>query len=90
MSFYQTIKIENANNVENIKKIEHAASEAIDYAIQYVEHAVSDTNLNDDGIIHLTFVAGQDVDEDEVTTEFQRNFNEKFGEIVKSEYSELI
>lgn len=93
MKRYQHLKIENQYNVENIEKIEAAAAEAIDYAAKYYEHAVEHTTLTDEGFIRLTFAEGQDISKDdmrEATEEAQRNFDEKFGELIRMEYSELL
>lgn len=92
MTLYAKLRFENNNNVDNLAKIEEAAAAAIDYARRYYEYAVSKSNLNDDGLLQLTFVNGQNInkqDEGEETAAAQRNFDEKFAELINMEYSEL-
>lgn len=64
MSLYQKLKFENSNNIEALEKIEKAAAEAIDYAAQYYEYAVDNTEVNNDGLISLTFHPGQNIEDE--------------------------
>lgn len=83
MKPYARFVFENSNNLDAIKKIEDAASRAIDYARQYYQYAVSNSYLTDDGFLRLTFAEGQNIeDEKEEIEEAQNIFDEKFIEII--------
>lgn len=92
MSFYAELISRYEDNNANLAKIEDAAERAVDAGIHSYEYAVTNSYLDEDGVLQLDFASGQTISRQDIRDaqyEAQKNFDEKFAEIIKQEYPEL-